>query len=188
MSNTYYGFGVNDMKMYHNGKMDKWFDVWHDMLKRCYSHKFQINNPTYIGCTVCDEWLIASNFKKFYDENYVTGYELDKDLWIFNNKIYSPETCRFVPIQLNLLFNDSKAKRGDYPIGITKNKDNYYIARINRYGKRYYLGFRKDVESAYELYRTAKIEYVKEVADNYLTNGIIDTKLYNSILKRLDTI
>lgn len=52
--------------------------VWRSMLSRCYSKKYQEKEPSYIDCSVCEEWLLFSNFKKWFDENYVDGYALDK--------------------------------------------------------------------------------------------------------------
>lgn len=61
------------------------------------------NKPTYEGCTVCDEWLYFSNFKKWFDENYIEGFQLDKDIIIRGNKVYSPQTCCFVPKEINII-------------------------------------------------------------------------------------
>jgi len=72
---------------------------WCNMLKRCYSHSDQKRRPTYIGCTVCEEWCNFQNFAKWYYNNYPTGrvgYHLDKDIKVKGNRVYSPETCMFV--------------------------------------------------------------------------------------------
>lgn len=49
-------------------------------------------------------WKYLSNFKKWYDEHYVEGWHLDKDILMQGNKFYSPETCCFVPFEINVLF------------------------------------------------------------------------------------
>ena len=98
--------GINDYDdiTYRNGRDIKSYSVWHSMLQRCYDDKYHIKHPTYEGCTVCDEWLYFSNFKKWFDENYIEGTQLDKDIFS-KNKVYSPETCCFVPREINVLMS-----------------------------------------------------------------------------------
>ena len=102
-----------------NGKqvVCTFYRAWTAMLKRCYNPTYQANNPTYIGCTVCDEWLTFSNFKKWMMRQDFQGKQLDKDLLVKGNKLYSPETCVFVDGMINTFTIDSGAIRGDYPIG-----------------------------------------------------------------------
>ena len=38
----------------------KYYAAWKNMLERCYSKKFLESRPTYIGTSVCSEWLYAS--------------------------------------------------------------------------------------------------------------------------------
>ena len=45
-----------------------YYITWTHMLQRCYSEKSQLKHPTYKGCTVCDEWLIFSNFKTWMEQ------------------------------------------------------------------------------------------------------------------------
>ncbi|QWX10202.1 HNH endonuclease [Vibrio phage vB_VpP_BT-1011] len=83
--------------------------VWVDMLKRCYNERVQIKHPTYKGCTVHSVWHNFQNFAKWYEENYPKDggkYDLDKDIKIDGNKVYSPEACLFV----SRLKNTQKAR------------------------------------------------------------------------------
>ena len=86
----------------------KSYVCWKGMIKRCYDVKFQEKQPTYKGVTVCKEWLCYANFKKWYDEHIYTIeneiIQLDKDILIKGNKLYSPNTCIFVPHRINSLF------------------------------------------------------------------------------------
>ena len=41
----------------------KYYTVWESMLERCYSQKFLESKPSYIGTSVCSEWLYATAFK-----------------------------------------------------------------------------------------------------------------------------
>lgn len=101
-----YGVGVDDTdyqkesRVYSNGVSKiVWYcltySVWRNMLRRCYT----TSHNCYHKVSVCEEWLIFSNFKKWYENNYHEGYQLDKDL--LGGKLYSPDTCVFIPSKLN---------------------------------------------------------------------------------------
>lgn len=98
------------------------YKCWGNMLERCYDEKFQAKNPTYKGCTVCDEWHNFQNFAKWYEENYPKNggiYQLDKDLSCYGErgKLYSPETCIFVTAQTNTEEACAKSYRFKSPEG-----------------------------------------------------------------------
>ena len=119
MKKLVYGHGINDVK---GESTTPAYVKWKNMLRRCYSPKCHTRHPTYIGCTVSDVWLTFSNFKAWFDKHNVVGFDLDKDLLIKDNKVYSKDTCLFVSSQINTLMTDSGATRGDYPIGVTLDK------------------------------------------------------------------
>ena len=96
--------------------------AWKDMMVRCYSEKFQERNPTYIGCTVSEEWKRFSNFRKWMLAQDFEGMQLDKDLIFSGNKVYSPETCVFVTQTVNKFTTDCGASRGEWLIGVCWDK------------------------------------------------------------------
>lgn len=105
-----------------SGRPTKPYYTWRNMLERCYDSKCQEKYPTYIGCSVCDEWLNFQVFAEWYETNHpkdCNKYHLDKDLKALGNKVYSPETCLFVPTAVNLFTTDSSAARGSCMIGVT---------------------------------------------------------------------
>ena len=111
-----YGIGVNDaVSSSHDCKYQK---TWHHMLERCYNGK----NENYKDCTVCKDWLLFSNFEKWMKKQDWHGKELDKDILVLGNKIYSPETCIFVDSSINLLIGNSGKRKGKFPIGVYFNK------------------------------------------------------------------
>ena len=77
MDKLLYGVGLNDYdgKINVNGKILKFYKVWQSMLSRCYDFKYHSRYPAYIGCSVCKEWHSLTAFKKWFDENYIEGYE-----------------------------------------------------------------------------------------------------------------
>ncbi len=91
--------GVGKYTVRFKGKYTKAFQVWQGMIHRCYSEAQQKIQPTYKGCAVCHEWHNFQTFAKWYYENYPAdgkSYQLDKDILVEGNKVYSPETCAFV--------------------------------------------------------------------------------------------
>jgi len=112
----------------------KSYGVWCSMLKRCYSEIHLKNSPTYKGVTVCKEWHNFQNFAKWFEENYVEGWHLDKDLLSADSKIYSPNTCIFIPQALNsFLSNTSNSSNTSGTIGVLLDKEtNKWKAKIGR--------------------------------------------------------
>lgn len=173
-----------------NGITLKSYKIWQSMLQRCYDSKFQNRKPTYIGCSVCEEWHYYPNFKKWYEENY---YEinnetmcLDKDILVKKNKVYSPETCVFVPQNINKLFTKNRKTRGELPIGVKWHKrDKIYESQcsifnpITSKNKRKYLGRYTSWQEAFKVYKEFKEKNIKQVADYYKDK--IPQKLYNAM-------
>lgn len=140
--------------------------TWINMIKRCYSKKLHLKRPTYIGCTVHPDWHNFQNFSKWFEENNVEGWHLDKDILFKGNKIYSSETCCFVPPEINTLFIKSDSIRGEYPIGVTI-KGNKFRARIKKENKEVHIGLFTSIDDAFDAYKLAKKEYVIELADKW---------------------
>lgn len=176
------GVGINDLLDTRN---TPYYKAWFSMLSRCYNKRLQaIKHKSYVGCTVCKEWLTLSNFKKWFDNplnGYHESYHLDKDIIIKGNRIYSPTTCCFVPAEINSLFTKTNALRGDCPIGVVKSPHNRYIAKVN--GRRIYLGVFKTPEEAFAVYKDAKEKYVKELAEKYFKEGKITERVYNALMR-----
>lgn len=174
-----FGIGINDLILCNKTKMYK---VWFGMIRRCYDTNFHATNPTYKGCTVCDEWLTLSKFKVWFDENYQESYELDKDIIIKNNKTYSPTSCCFVPKEINVLLTNRYNKRGKYYIGVVKNY-NKYVATISINGQKRKIGSYNDEHSAFLAYKTSKEQYIKELAEKYFQEGKITKRVYDALMK-----
>lgn len=176
-----YGVGYNDL-LYTRRTPS--YLAWTSMLERCYSPRYQKQKTTYIGCTICKEWLIFSNFKKWFDDpenGYQEGYCLDKDILVKGNKVYSPNTCCIVPNKINSLLTNRKQHRGAYPIGVTKRKNGTYQARIGENRKN--IGIFASPEEAFNVYKIAKEQHIKELAEKYLQEGKITRKVYNALMK-----
>jgi len=97
----YFGVGINDTFFQSRTKEHQ---LWMGIIERCYDEKLHKKFPSYIGCSICEEWRYFSNFKRWFDEHYVEGWCLDKDILFKGNKLYSSSTCCFVPQDINKLF------------------------------------------------------------------------------------
>ena len=112
------GFIGGDKHKAKNGKTNtKKYNAWSGMLERCYCPKTQARQPTYKGVTVCDDWHDYQVFSEWYEENYIEGCHLDKDIKIDGNKIYSPSTCLFVTPKENVIKATAKSYNMTSPQG-----------------------------------------------------------------------
>lgn len=180
-----FGVGINDSTLVV-GRNNASYKRWIAMLHRCYCEKFLKSNPTYQGCYVCSEWLVFSNFENWFKENYKDGYELDKDLLSGKeNKVYSPETCCFLPPRINKLLLTNKGRRRNI-IGSSKkgNKWESFLSALDKDGKkiRVHIGYFDSPQEAFAAYKLAKESYVKEVAQEYYDNNEITEKVYNALM------
>ena len=154
-----------------NYKHTKEYQVWTDMLKRCYSEKFKKKWYTYQDVTCCEEWLLFENFYEWLhkQENFDKWlndekWELDKDILIKGNKVYSPNSCCLVPNNINSLFLKRNADRGSYPIGVSICKNGFQSRCKNPLTKKdEYLGSYKTIEEAFQAYKKRKEEDRKSV-------------------------
>lgn len=186
MSRLIYGVGTNSGGKYKarlKGRITKSYSTWHRMLQRAYCPKGHARQPTYLGCSVTDEWLDYQEFAEWFENHEYSnrGYHLDKDLLIPGNKIYAPDRCVFVPQQLNNLLLGRGAARGQYSQGVSFDKrDSKFIVQININGKPKHLGsFDTEIE-AYLAYKEAKEVYVKHMAN--LWRDDIATNVYNALM------
>ena len=162
------GVGLNDNNdnIKRGNSIDISYKKWSSMLHRCYDKK----DKTYFDCVVCEDWLIYSNFKRWFKEHYIDDWDLDKDILVKGNKIYSPDTCCFVPQEINKTLTKTNATRGLLPIGVTVAKGNKYKkyrAQINFFEKRINLGCFHKVEDAFFVYKKHKEQHLKYLADKY---------------------
>ena len=167
-----------------NGKHKKEYRIWYDVLRRCYDPKVQEKYPTYKGCTVENYLLNFQNAAEWIKNNYyeVLGerMHLDKDILCKGNKVYSRETCIFVPQRINSLFTKADNSRGNSPIGVTPRESGIYqVFCSNGYRKSVYLGSYSTEEEAFRVYKNYKEKVIKEVIDSY--KGKIPEPFYSRL-------
>ena len=178
-----------------DGKTIKEYIAWYSIILRSYDKDFKEYCPTYENVTVCDEWLLYENFYEWLhsQENFQQWYdghrwEVDKDIIVKRNKVYSPDTCCLVPHYINTLFVKRESSRGDLPIGVSKDsKSNRYQA-ITIYGRennksKTTLYYYSTPEDAFYLgYKPSKEAYIKRVAQEEYNKGNITERCYNAMM------
>ena len=168
-----------------NGVLTKEYDLWYSMLKRCYSYSSKKKYPTYEGCKVSDNFL---HYEYFYEwcQNQTgfssEGWQLDKDLLIKGNKVYSENTCVFIPQEINKVLIKCTASRGEHLIGVHWcKKGSAFKAQISKNnGKQEHLGYFKTEIEAFNAYKKAKESFVKEQANKFKSQ--IDPRAYKALM------
>ena len=168
------------------------YNKWKSMLKRCFDSKFKEKHPTYKDITCCDRWLCFANFledfailKNEYNWNVDEKLQLDKDILYKGNKLYSLENCVLVPDYINFLFLKNDASRGDCPVGVSYHKQaKKYQAFCNINGKLKGLGYYSTPLEAFNVYKIAKEQEIKRVANECILKGFIskDSRLYKAMI------
>lgn len=164
----------------------KMYKYWENMIRRCYHEESLKRHETYEKCYVCEELLCFEIFLEWAMENY---YEvpnetmcLDKDILFKGNKIYSPETCIFVPQRINTLFVKKDKNRGDLPIGVFFDEARQkYIATWREADSRSKSKRFINMIDAFNCYKLNKERVIKEVADEY--KDYIPTELYKAMYR-----
>ena len=181
------GVGIVGIKypISEGGVLTKEYTLWCNMLKRCYSDAYKKKQPTYIDCEVSDNFKSYEYFYEWCHKQIgfgVEGWQLDKDLLIKGNKVYSEDSCVFIPKEINTLLVKREASRGDYPIGVYWSKTaNAFKAMVRKNkGKQEYLGlFNTEIE-AFNAYKVAKESFIKEQANEWKDR--IDERAYNALM------
>jgi len=149
--------------------------LWKGIRKRCkVGGPHQTTMPSYVGTT--------NGFKNFQDfAEWATkqyGYlhkdtsgmywQLDKDLKVYGNKEYNPESCIFVPQRVNSLLIASNGSRGDYPVGVTRRKqtEKFLASCSSGQGVQKYLGSFNCPYLAHRAWQQHKIEII----ESFITN------------------
>ena len=176
--------GEGEYKTRENGKKTDEYIIWCGILRRCYDPKLHERESTYKNCTVEEYLLNFQNMGEWINNNYyeIPGEQmcLDKDILCKGNKVYSRETCIFVPERINLLFTKCDNRRGDSPIGVTpRESGNYQVFCSNGYRKSVYLGSYSTEEEAFQVYKEYKEKVIKEVIDSY--EGKIPEPFYSRL-------
>ena len=190
-SPSVYGVGILGTKypISEGGRDTKECALWKNMLKRCYNDDCKKKQPTYEDCEASENFKYYEYFYEwchsqigFGNDGNGNPFQLDKDLLVKGNKVYSENTCVFIPREINSLLIKREASRGEYLIGVCWcSKDKAFIAQVRKNkGKREWLGYFKTEIEAFNAYKTAKESFVKEQAEKW--KGKIDNRAYKALM------
>ena len=182
-----FGVGIvgTEYPINEGGVLTKEYVLWTGMLERCYSDTYKKKRPTYEGCEVSENFKYYEYFYEWCNKQIGfgnQGWHLDKDLLIKGNKVYSENTCVFLPREINQVLVKRTASRGEHLIGVYwHNTKKAFVAQVNKNkGKPEWLGsFNTELE-AFNVYKIAKESFIKEQANKW--RGKIDQRAYNALV------
>ena len=183
-----YSVGIVGVKypISEGGVNTKEYVLWKNMLERCYSGIYKKKHPTYIGCEVSDNFKSYTYFYEWCHKQIGFGnkdWHLDKDLLVKGNKVYSEDSCVFIPKEINLVLTKRTASRGEHLIGVHwHSKSKVFVAQVNKNkGNQERLGLFNTELDAFNAYKKAKEAFVKEQANKWKSQ--IDDRAYNALMK-----
>lgn len=189
-----YGVAINDADYITKPKFGDTYlscpaySTWCTMLKRCYSSVFHKDNQSYRSTIVCDEWLVFSNFRKWWIKNHIDNYQLDKDIFETNEgSIYSPSTCIYIPQWLNNFNLMRENCRGKHKIGVYwYTRDGNFKAQCNhpKYKNQKHIGYFDCEQDAYLAWLNRKLEIALELKPEM---DAIHLKIYPNIVELIKT-
>lgn len=184
-----FGVGVvGEDKICTDGVLHADYRLWVNILNRCYK-RYKRSRVQYEGC------IVSENFKYFpYFRNWCANqkgygsvddfghaFAIDKDILVKGNRIYSEDTCCFVPREINNLLNGRKNRNQKLPTGVhLRESSGKYIAAICKDRVVTHIGVYTTSSEAFEAYKVVKETYIKEVADKWKAQ--IDPRVYEVLM------
>lgn len=187
--------GINDLEFSAQPKIDNkqlqhpGYISWRNMLNR--SHDYNLDKyPSYENVVCSEEWIYSSNYLVWFKNSNrsSTNTDLDKDLLVSENLVYSKETCLFVPKEINSFLTIANSIRGGQPLGVDLSPGGYR-SRISDGKSKKHLGYFKSPEEAHKVWQSAKLERAMELQLKYIYIPMsrVITKLQNDINNNLET-
>jgi len=175
------------------------YAIHHKILMRTGNTKTQEHRPTYKGCRVSGN---LKNYNYFVEwcrcqKGFNTeGWVLDKDILSGKDKIYSEDTCVFIPMCVNSFLTFSKRTNStsvyagvSWQKSYTKSGGKYIVSCAQLDGKNKTLGRTTCPKEGYKLYRKEKVRLARVLAQRYC--GIVDDRVYeylNNFEKHIDDL
>lgn len=186
------GVGINDAPYKIFNRDPYWqcpfYAKWRAMLSRCYNKKVQDRQHTYQGDTVCAEWHLFSNFRSWMIKQDWEGKALDKDFVKGQNTVYSPETCIFMPRELNNFLTMKRKKDVDVPLGVSYHKVKmlYQVRCNDGNGNNIWGGEYQDKMEGHFVWLKLKVEVGKKLIDRYKEDARIVFAL-EAVIDRIES-
>ena len=192
MTKLVFGVGINDGSRPAKvaGKKIKEYQLWQGMLERCFSEKLQTRYPNYKGCNISANFISYSFFYDWCQEQIWFGkvdekgrsWHLDKDILFKCDRLYSEDTCAFVPNEINSFFTDCGNARGEHPVGVSFHKaSGKFSAYCTVNSKMKHLGLFTTPDEAFNAYKPFKESLCKQLALKWKDE--IDPRVYEAMMK-----
>ena len=181
-----YSVGIMDVpnEARRNVPIPKEYSIWNGVRQRCYNENIRHLTPSYQEVEMSENFKRYSYFKEWchnqigFDQD---GWQLDKDILVKGNKVYSEYTCCFVPQEINAALTNNKSVRGSFPSGVIYNcTKTRYRARIQRGDKWESLGTYDTPEEAFYAYKPVKEAHIKSLAEKWKDQ--IDPRVYEALM------
>lgn len=156
--------------------------LWENMqsrVRRGGAH--QRNFPAYVGVTC--EFADFQDFAEWCQTQvgYSGGFELDKDLLLKGNTVYSKSTVVFLPTAINKCLPNCKAVRGKYPVGVTLCKrDGRFLMKCRLANGQRVQEYHSSVDDAFTSYKRTKEDVLKHLAESWKAK--IDVRAYQALV------
>ena len=180
------GVGINDSSIpthyfTNEGRrlVDVAYDIWRSMIRRCYHPEFKDD-----GYTMSEQWYSRSEFLQWLDKQDYKDKVLDCSLLKIGGKVYSPETCCFVPRGITALvrpkYTDNFKSVG---VLISKSGKKYRaMGYADSKGAPSYFGMYDTYAEAFKAHALTKAEHIREKAleleDLRIREGLINHAVF----------
>lgn len=171
------------------------YTFWNNMNSRCIAGgSAQTKYPTYSGAK-----NLFQDFQAFSDwASSQAGYlqkdedgdrwHLDKDILSPLIKVYSSETCCFIPKKINVLLKSPRVRStSSLPYGVSVDGARFKV-RIKAGSKDLHLGSVGSPADGHRLWQEAKSKRIREVAREYEAHPASDARVLRAILSRADQL
>lgn len=187
-----YGVGINDSTYEvqpSDGEVSllcPCYKSWKSIMARCYSKGYQATRPTYVGASVHESWISFSSFRDWWLDNYVDGWHLDKDLLVFGNNVYGPDTCKYVPVRINCFAMKGRMRGSKTAIGthFHEKLGKYHAHCRNPFtGMLDGIGFFETESDARGAWMKKKIEFANQLRCEM---DLIDERIFHNTIKIIE--
>ena len=164
--------------------------AWNKMNQRCRNFKNTYNG--FKSFQDFAEWCQTQPGYKLLDsENRY--WALDKDILglSVDQKIYSTESCCFIPQYLNKVLCASDSIRGDYPLGVSllKNTGKFMsYCKTTGNGKREIFGYFTTPEEAHLHWQLGKIKAIKNAIHRYESENESSLRVIQALKLRIEIL
>lgn len=155
------------------------YSLWSGVLSRCYYRKTAGLHTAYEGVTVAECWHNFQNMAEWCQHQIGfgrEGWDIDKDALVRGNKVYGPDTCCFLPQEINRMLSGILTGCAGYSV----RKNGSYRVRCRIDGKEVTIGHFTCKDKAFLAYKDVKEKEIKRLANKWKSE--IDPRAYCALM------